>query len=199
MPTPKTNNKHPISWDTIRERLWKNLAYNEIEARKTGSVVRNTGKLADLEPVKSLTDEELDRMLRTGKGREGFEVEHERIPQRAVELFENAGIPADEARCLAHFGDPSNLEPMPRELHAAVDEAAANPKYGKRNPTLPEHGSLDDRLEYPLGSMKEAEFEDLFDAIGDLNKLKRTPGGRRLLGELRKENARRGGKWNIPE
>ena len=134
-------------------------------------------------------------MLLTGKGRIGFEIEHARIPQRASRMFEKAGLSGDEAKRLAHLGDPKNLDPVLREWHAIVDEVAA--KWKGRNPTLPK--SLDDRLSNPLGSMRNSEMQDLLDAIA-VHKLdlKRTVGGRRLRAALQAENERRGGKWVIP-
>ena len=187
-------NGHP-GWDTVRERIWKNLAHNELEARKAGTTVRDTGKLLELDPVQSLTDAELESMRDTGKAREGFEIEHQHIPQRVAAMIEAAGLPLSEAQRLAHVGDPANLFPTTREIHAVLDEMAA--AFRDRNPTLP--AALDDRTFNPLGGMKDAQVQELLNALArhkiDLGK---TPDGRVLRDALRHENARRGNKLPVP-
>jgi hypothetical protein len=191
---------YPV-WSTIRERIWKTLAHNELEARlkarKSGMMAQNTSTLLELDPVKSLTDLELQEMLESGTGREGFEVEHRGIPQRVITLLEGAGLAISEARRVAHLGDPNNLEVVPRELHAIYDEVAADMFNRYRNPELP--SALDDRRANPLGSANDQQIMEILDSINksklDLGK---TVDGRRLRDVLQGENARRGNKWIIP-
>jgi hypothetical protein len=192
---PSADGRHP-GWDTIRTRIWKNLAHNELQARKAG-VLRDTEKLLDMNPATSLTNKELEKMLKSGQGRAGYEIEHARIPQRVADMLEKSGLPKNEARKLAHLGDPSNLDPGPKEWHAIVDEVANSWKH--RNPTLP--ASIDDRLGQPLQSMHNEEVKDLIDALNK-NKidLGATPEGRRLRDLLKSLKADRGhsAQWVIP-
>jgi hypothetical protein len=185
---------HP-GWATVRNHIWRNLAHNELEARKAGKTVRDTSKLLDADPVQSLTDAELESMRKTGEARPGFEIEHQGIPQRVAAMIEAAGLPLSEAQRLAHVGDPANLFPTTRDIHAVLDEEAAS--FRDRNPNLP--AALDDRTANPLGSMTDAQVRDLLDALArhkiDLNK---TPEGRVLRDALRHENARRGNKLPVP-
>lgn len=185
---------HP-GWDTVRQRIWRNLANNELKARDAGKTVRDTGKVLDADPVQSLPDDELKIMRDTGKAREGFEIEHQDIPQRVAAMIEAAGLPLSEAQRLAHVGDPANLFPTSRDIHAVLDEEAA--AFRDRNPSLP--AALDDRTLNPLGSMRDAQVLDLLDALArhkiDLGK---TPEGRVLRDALRHENARRGNKLPVP-
>jgi hypothetical protein len=179
---PDPRGRYP-EWDTIRGRIWQNLADNEIKARKAGAS-RDTKSVLKLEPVQSLTDKQLKQMLDSGKGRADFEIEHRNIPQRVTRLLEEAGFSRNEARILGQLGDPTNLEPTPRAWHAVVDKAAA--WWKSRNPTL--DASIDERIEHPLGSMKPKEIERLLDAIKARRiDLDATPAGKRLRQELLKE------------
>jgi hypothetical protein len=190
---PSARGGYP-AWGTIRGRVWRSLAQSELEARAAGAV-RDTESLLDFDAVRRMTKSQLEEMVRTGKSPSGFEIEHARIPQRAARMFERAGLPRAEARRLAHLGEPSNLEPAPREWHAVVDEEAA--KWKGRNPSLP--ASIDDRTEFPLGSMRESEAQELLDAIRRHGiDLEETSGGRALREALREENARRGNRWAVP-
>ena len=187
---------YPV-WSTIRERIWKTLAHNELEARKSGMTAQDTSNPLDLDPVKSLTDLELQEMLENGTGRKGFEVEHSGIPQRVITLLEGAGLPLSEARRVAHLGDPNNLEVVPRELHAIYDEIAADMFNRYRNPELP--SALDDRRANPLGSANERQIMEILDSIKKFKlDLGNSAEGQRLRDMLQKENARRGNKWIIP-
>jgi hypothetical protein len=193
-PDMPTGGKYP-SWDTIRQRVWKNLAHNELALRRSGQATRETRALIDLNPVSSLSDRGLRDILRTGVGRAGFEIEHARIPQRVGRMLEEAGLPRNEARRLSHLGDPTNLEPTAKEWHAVVDEAAA--KWTGRNPTLPM--SIDERIAYPLGSMQNVEVEELLESIAKHNvDLGASDAGRRLRAALESEKERRGTTWVIP-
>ena len=156
------------SWSTIRKRAWKTLAHNEIAARLAGTskryVPKNPAKAPpDIDPVKSLDDDELTRMRDSGKSRRGFEIEHAGIPQRMVRLMIGAGMSPTEARRIGRLGDPKNLEVVPRELHAVLDKVAAQKKFG-RNKAL---GGMafDDRDEHPLGSMAPPQLDDLGRAL----------------------------------
>jgi hypothetical protein len=188
---------YPSVWSTIRARVWKNLAHNEMETRKAGKALRFTGPQPDISPVEALSDIELREMRRTGTGRATFEIEHERIPQRVGRMFEAVGLPPSDAKRLSKLGDPTNLDPVPREWHAVVDERAH--QFGYRNPKLP--ASLDDRLQHPLRQMRNHEIQDLVDEIAkrkiDLN---RTEAGRALRAALQDEKAARGASatWAVP-
>ncbi|MES2823566.1 MAG: hypothetical protein V4732_08190 [Pseudomonadota bacterium] len=191
-----SSNGYP-AWNTIRERIWKTLAHNELEIRKSGMSVQEYTSLLDLDPVKSLSDTELLEILKSGTARKGFEVEHSGIPQRVITLLEGAGLSINDARRLAHLGDPSNLDVVPRELHAVLDEIAAEMFNRYRNPELP--SALDDRRENPLGSASEAQIGEILNAI-KFNKidLGKTAAGRRLRDILTDENLRRSAAWIIP-
>jgi flagellar biosynthesis GTPase FlhF len=189
---PDSKGTYP-GWDTIRERYWKNLAHNELEARKAGAAMEVDKELR-LNP-QSWTDAELNEMLKTGKGPKGFEIEHKDIPQRVVTMLEEAGFPQNDARRIGQLGDPQNLSPELREFHAVVDKEAAS--FRDRNPTLP--ASLDERTENPLRSMTADELENL---IAEIKKkgidLGKTDAGRQLRQELTKEAAAWNRKWDIP-
>jgi hypothetical protein len=193
---PDPQGRHP-NWKTIRPRVWKNLARNELEARKAGAL-RDTESLLELDPVKSLTDKELEQMLKSGKGRKGFEIEHKDIPQRIARMLEKAGFSPSEAKTLGQLGDPKNLDPTDRAWHAIVDEAAA--KWKSRNPKL--RSPIDERIAHPLGSMESKEIEQLLDAIKKRRiDLDATEAGKKLREQLLKEKARwhpASAHWVIP-
>ena len=195
-PDMPTGGNYP-TFSTVRERVWRNLAHNELEARRAGAATQYTGRAPDITPVEGLTDAELIEMQRTGTRRAQFEIEHSRIPQRVGRMFEESGLPPNEARRLAKTGDPSNLDPLPQEMHAVVDERAHQFKY--RNPTL--KAALDDRIANPLRSMRNDEIQDLVNAIAkrgvDLDK---TEAGKKLRAALQDEKSRRGAsaKWGVP-
>jgi hypothetical protein len=179
------------SWDTIRGRVWKTKALDELAARKAGTA-KSADRLLHLDPIGELTAEELRQVAKTGTmpERVGAEIEHKRIPQRIGRMLEEAGLPANEARDLSKLGDASNLDPTHKQWHAAVDQKAKeiNPN---RNPTLP--SSLDDRAEFPLGGATNQEIAAMVDKLRQRGiDLDATPAGRELRRLLQVEKERRG-------
>jgi Domain of unknown function (DUF4157) len=193
---PDGAGNHP-SWDTIRERVWRTKAIDEIAARRAGA--SRSDKAIALDPIEELTPAELDAVAETGRmpQRVGAEIEHKRIPQRMGRLLEDAGLSRNEARDLTKLGDPSNLEPTHKEWHAVVDEKARqiNPN---RNPTL--EASLDERLQYPLGSATNAEITEIVARLRARGvDLDATPAGREVKRILLDEKQRRGASatWEV--
>ena len=189
---PDGNGKYP-AWRTIRTRAWRRLAQNELDAREAGQSSGDT-TLFELNPLADMTESQLRQTLKTGSAPRGFEIEHLYVPQRVVKLLVDAGFSASEAARLGRLGDPSNLYPTRKEIHAVLDEEAA--RIGSRNPSLP--AALDDRTEFPLGSM---DIDMLIEAISDpANRidLSATEAGRKLRELLTIENRRLGGRSQIP-
>jgi hypothetical protein len=194
-PDMPTGGNYP-TFSTIRQRSWKNLAHNEIELRKAGAK-RYTGRAPDITPVEGLTDAELATIRKTGASRPGYEIEHARIPQRVGRMMEEAGLPANDARRLSKTGDPSNLDPLPQEMHALVDQRAHQWKH--RNPSL--KASIDDRIEFPLRSMRNDEIQDFVDEVRKQKiDLGNTDAGKTLRKALQDEKDARGhsAKWTVP-
>lgn len=156
---PDSKGRYP-SWSTIRRRLWRTKAADELA---TGAA-RAKAKVAlvVLDPIGLMNADQLKEMAKTGvvpaafrEGPQKAEVEHRRIPQRIADLLERAGLDASSARRLAKVGAASNLEPAVKEWHAAVDEHARHPGV---NP-------WDDRSGSPLSSARPDEVEALVRAV----------------------------------
>jgi hypothetical protein len=187
------------SWDTIRKRVWRTKASDALAKRLAGAPTR-ADRLIALDPTGVLTDHELQDVARTGQmpERVGAEIEHKRIPQRMGRLLQEVGLDATDARELTKLGDASNLDPTVKEWHAVVDQRAREINPG-RNPQLTI--SLDDRVEFPLGS---ATNEELAAIVGRLRErgidLGGSEPGRRLREILQREKERRGAwaKWTVP-
>lgn len=195
-PDMPTGGNYP-TFSTVRQRAWRNLAHNELELRNAGKASRYTGKAPDITPVEGLSNEDLLSMRRTGTSRPGYEIEHSRIPQRVGRMMEEAGLPANDARRLSKTGDPSNLDPLPQEMHAVVDERAHQWKH--RNKSLP--AAIDDRIEFPLRSMRNDEIQEFVDAVKSRNiDLGATEAGQKLRKALQAEKAARGhsARWSVP-
>src|SRR5262249_186287 len=130
------------SADYSQQRYWKSAADVELQLRDEGKARQEASRpdkdIYIYQPLRALDDEKLKELRKTGSlkavGLEGYELEHKRIPQRAEKMFADAGIPADEARRLAHVADPNNLEAMDKAMHAASDRQALNQP--TRNPSL---------------------------------------------------------------
>lgn len=186
-------------WDTIRKRVWRTKAADALAKRRAGAPTA-ADRLIALDPAGLLTDHELQDVARTGQmpERVGAEIEHKRIPQRMGRLLQDAGLDATDARELTKLGDASNLDPTVREWHAAVDQRAREINPG-RNPQLAI--SLDDRVEFPLGSATNDELAAIVARLRDRGiDLGATEAGRNLRGILQGEKERRGAsaKWTVP-
>jgi len=195
---PDGAGNHP-SWGTIRKRVWKTKAVDEMAARKAGTSKAGQ-RLIHLDPIEELTAKELEQVSKTGSmpERVGAEIEHKRIPQRMGRLLEEAGMPANDAAELTKLGDASNLEPTVKEWHAVVD-SKANEINPNRNPGL--KFSLDDRKEFPLGSATNEELTAIVDRLRAKGvDLGATPAGKELRRILEVEKARRGAsaRWLVP-
>jgi Domain of unknown function (DUF4157) len=183
-------------WDTIRERIWRTKASDELAARSHSA----SASAGSHDPIGDLTVPELTETAQTGKmpKRVGAEIEHERIPQRMGRLLKDVGLDATQADVLSLKGDPSNLEPTTKEWHAVGDTRAReiNPN---RNPTL--KASLDDREQFPLGKASNAEIGKIVDAVDRAGiDLDSSEAGLRLREVLRVEKGRRGASatWRVP-
>lgn len=178
---PDANGNYPV-WATVRKRIWISRATDELEGRAAGRVratipPRPTGPvdpnafeqvpkggLEWLDPIREATDKELAATALSGSmpSRLGAEIEHARIPQRAGKMLEQAGVDPNTARRVTKVGDPDNLIPTRKEIHAIVDEPARviNPN---RNPTL--EFSLDVRANAPFREATDEEIADIVKAI----------------------------------
>ncbi len=142
--TPNRTGGAP-SWDTGRSRTWRSLADEEIKLDDAGLRDGVDRSLLGVNPLADMSRAELEEVRRTGKSPEGFEIEHQYVPQRVTELFTDVGLEKDVARQLGRLTDPSNLYPTRAEIHAVFDQHA------HKNPG--EVDKLDDRDEYPLGGV----------------------------------------------
>lgn len=179
---PDANGNYPV-WATVRPRIWRNRATDELAARAAGTRVRATipprpkgpvdpnafeevpkGGLPWLDPIRSASDKELAVTARSGSlpSYHGAEIEHARIPQRAGDKLVAAGVNPNIARRVTKVGDPDNLMPTRKDIHAIVDESARvmNPN---RNPTL--KFSLDVRTNAPFREATDAEIANIVKAI----------------------------------
>ena len=216
MPDAKGN--YPV-WGTLRKRIWMTRATDEIAERAAGRHVRavipprppgagpNTGVAVEipkeglpwLDPIREATDKELAAIASSGHmpSRLGAEIEHARIPQRAGDLLVEAGVDANTARRVTKVGDPDNLMPTRKEIHAIVDEPARiiNPN---RNPTL--EFSLDVRSDAPFREATDKEITDIVKAIEDGGiDLSKTQRGRELRSFLEAEKKLRpSSTWEVP-
>ncbi len=77
-------------------------------------------------------------------------------------MLEAAGVDPNTARRVTKVGDPDNLIPTRKEIHAILDESAHEIQ-PSRNPTLPV--SLDVRATAPFREATDAEITDIVDAI----------------------------------
>jgi citrate lyase gamma subunit len=195
---PDGAGNYPV-WDTIRQRIWRTKAADELAERSTGTS-RQADRLIALDPIKLLTDEELAGVARSGVMPEHVraEIEHRRIPQRMGRLLVAAGLDASEAMELTKLGDPSNLEPTVKEWHAVVDQRAReiNPN---RNREL--ELSLDDRVEFPFGSASDEELAAIVDRLRQRGvDLSASEAGKALRDILQREKERRGAMahWTVP-
>jgi hypothetical protein len=157
------------------------------------------GGLEWLDPIREATDKELAAIAQSGSmpSRLGAEIEHARIPQRAGEMLEEAGVDPNTARRVTKVGDPDNLMPTRKEIHAIVDEPARviNPN---RNPTL--EFSLDVRTAAPFREATDEEIVDIVKAIKDGQiDLSKTWAGKRLRDFLAAEKKLRpSSTWEVP-
>jgi hypothetical protein len=203
MPSPSGGKPR---WDTIRKRVWRTMATNELEARRNGNARRVTkGEPNLIDPTRELSKNELKAVAKNGKmpARVEAEIEHERIPQRVGRWLEAVGVGKNKARVLSGLGDSSNLLPTNKALHAAFDSAARkiNPN---RNRTL--EISLDDRLESPLKSATPSEVAAIVESLKQPGVNLDTPAGKELRDALTKYKAEREGPnrtgkdtpWEVP-
>ncbi len=184
------------SWSTIRKRVWRTKAADELAARKVGG----SASAGSHDPIGDLTPEELKTTAETGRmpKRVKAEIEHARIPQRVGRMLQEAGLDATASDIVTLKGDPKNLEPTVKEWHA-VGDARAHEIDPNRNPTLA--APLDDRIEFPLGRASNEEIQDIIDALNDAKiNLGDTDAGRQFRKILETEKARRRAwaTWQVP-
>jgi Domain of unknown function (DUF4157) len=179
---PDAKGIYPV-WSTIRKRIWRTLATDELAERAAGRRVRATipprskgpvdpnafeevpeSGLQWLDPIREATDKELAAVSASGSmpSRLGAEIEHARIPQRAGDMLEAVGVDPNTARRVTKVGDPDNLMPTRKEIHAIVDKPAHEIQ-PSRNPTLPV--SLDVRATAPFREATNEEIADIIEAI----------------------------------
>jgi hypothetical protein len=202
---PDADGTH-LGWGTMRKRAWRTWATNELDLRAAGNPP-DPEQLVHLNPIEELTDRQLRAVARTGVMPENTqaEIEHARIPQRVGRLLAHAdvGVPKTRARTLTKLGSSGNLEAVSKDVHAVLDQEAK--KTGTpRNPTLP--ASIDDRIDFPLGSASNQEISDIVDATRDAVRrrgvrLQDTDAGNKLRTILTTEKARRGASatWTVPD
>jgi hypothetical protein len=112
-------------------------------------------------------------------------------------MLEDVGVDPNTARKVTKVGDPDNLMPTRKEIHAIVDEPARviNPN---RNPTL--EFSLDVRATAPFREATDDEISAIVKAIGDGEiDLGKSAAGRRLRAFLDAEKKLRPfSTWIVP-
>ena len=149
----------PAGWDPF-------AATDQELAAKGWEKVPKEG-LQWIDPIRNASDKELEGIARSGimPPRLGAEIEHARIPQRAGDMLEEVGVNSNTARRVTKVGDPDNLMPTRKEIHAIVDQAAleTNPA---RNPSL--KISLDTRSAAPFREATNEEMADIVEAIKDV-------------------------------
>ncbi len=160
------------------------MAYLELQGRERGLLTQRDPGLLGMKPMAGMDDDQLRKILKTGKAPTGMELEH-RIPQRVVGYLVDAGVDPNLARRVAGLGDPANLMVLPRELHGAFDSYARF----ERNPSLP--AALDDRQENPFRSATAAELKEISSALTGPGVNLNSTAGRRVLDLLNDEATRR--------
>jgi hypothetical protein len=179
---------------------WDPFAATDAELAARGWQKVPEGGLPWLDPIRLASDAQLAEIATSGKvpWKLGAEIEHARIPQRVGELLEEAGVNPNVARRVTKVGDPDNLMPTVKEIHAIVDEYARllNPN---RNPTL--RFSLDVRATAPFREATDAELTTIVQAITDGKiVLSRTQAGRALRDALEAEKKLRpSSTWTVPD
>lgn len=112
-------------------------------------------------------------------------------------MLEEVGVDPNTARRVTKVGDPDNLMPTRKEIHAIVDEPARviNPN---RNPTL--EFSLDVRADAPFREATDQEIGEIVKAIKDSGvDLGKTWTGRSLRRFLKAEkDLRPSSTWEVP-
>jgi hypothetical protein len=176
-----------------------------IDWSKTKPGIDLPGATQELNPLKALTDAQLEEVARTGQaGKFNAEVEHARIPQRVGKWLANAGVPVGEAASVSKLTDPGNLVPASKRLHEIVDESAARRRTGhNRDDPV---SSLDNRATHPLADATDQEIGKIVEALekhgADLDKKFDVTGNKDLQSWreiLTNEKARRSSaKWNVP-
>ena len=165
------------------------------------------GGLPWLDPIREATNTELASIAESGvmPRRLGAEIEHARIPQRIGRMLEKAAadkttaarkVTRSQVRKLTKLGDPSNLMPTRKEIHAIVDEEAR--QYPHRNPTA--EFSLDSRSEAPFREATDGEIGEIVQWIEDRGiDLGKTDEGVALRGFLKAEKSLRpSSTWTVP-
>jgi hypothetical protein len=125
---PDSSGVYP-TYNTARERYWKNRAHFELQARARNEVQHDP---TSSDPIRRLSDADLQTYRRTGSAppAPGFpgrtmELEHSGVPQRVEAWLRELGFSASEARQLAGVSNPGwLLEVLPVE-HAFYDVYAS--------------------------------------------------------------------------
>jgi hypothetical protein len=196
---PNTRGNYP-AYDVARARYWRNRAHFEQQARRTGRSQHAPGNTLD--PVKGLTDEQLETMSRTGRAPayayakfpgQTWELEHG-VPQRVGEALTDLGLSRAEAARLTRASDPGNLMEVTPLEHAFFDAEAHS--FGRARADAsgrmwPGTVAADARLQNYLVDMSDAELRALADRTRGLD-FTRTPRTRELRNHLRNEITGRG-------
>ncbi|GIE88165.1 eCIS core domain-containing protein [Actinoplanes regularis] len=194
MPSP--SGAYP-RWDTIRTRVWRSVATEELADRQAGRSVKT--RKPGIDPARELSDAQLKQVVKTGKmpKRVEAEIEHDPIPQRVGRMLEDVGVGRDTARRLSGLGDSNNLLPTNKNFHA-INDAVARLINPSRNKSL--KVSLDDRLENPLASARPAEVAAIVESLKGPGVNLNTPSGERLRSALRdyKFRNRAAAPWEVP-
>lgn len=127
---PNTRGTYP-TYDTARQRYWRNRAQFELDARARGQATHRPGATTD--PVAGLDEAQLRQMMDSGKAPEyrfaarpgqTWELEHHGVPQRVVGWLNELGFSTGDSRRLAQVSHPGSLMEVTPLEHAFFDAQA---------------------------------------------------------------------------
>jgi hypothetical protein len=200
---PDTDGHYP-DYDQARMRYWQNRAQFEKQARSQGKAPSDPSAL---DPIRSLSDADLEAVLQTGKappapglpGRTA-ELEHTGVPRRIAKWLEALGFKKEEAWRLAEVSNPNALLEVTPLEHAFFDGVAW--RFGRRRADVGgarwgESEGADERITQPLARMSDDGIRRIVQEANarHLN-FNRNAAARKLRDALRLEINARG--LNVP-
>jgi hypothetical protein len=162
---PSTSGEYP-TFDTARERYWRNRAHFELEARRQGQAQHQPNSK---DPVSRLSDSELQALHNEGRAPAApdfpgktMELEHSGVPQRVERWLRELGFANEEARRLAEVAKPGALLEETPLGHAFHDVEAWS--FGSQRADVARQRwagtpAADVRSQRPLISMSDATLQ----------------------------------------